>query len=406
MDSIPGPDCGQGNPDISGIGVRLSFYLQNFLLVLLVDRSWEDAPSALWTFTSTSFGLTVAAIVQSQQAQLSFFQAIQVTNLVWLANFGSFLALASYSRHRTIKDEEQKISSWEEPEAAPNRRGDTKPKPNNLVKLGAMTQMFFSMALTLITWARPDIFSNDSGDATDTCDVKYVAFFGANFPARGSGRVLGLTVTCLLLVGYLLVTMHELRTYYTRNKKRAERKKRKEEENMMPVMMPTPAFVITEAPDKVLEVTAQIQEPSLPPSPFLLADSQMGSIRTTQSHGDEPVRERRKPHSSRADDHRSRRANWGTDLDPMLLGLTIFQVIVFTYFIVCTELLLKRNPASDNLDQQWGFGQILALIVVVPSLISVIQAFREHKFGNLHHSKSKGNPRAKSMKRKRRSLSV
>lgn len=96
-------DCkGQSsNPDISGIGVRLSFYLQNFLLgevyrlcmlwchiltlfvVLLVDRSWEDAPSALWTFTSTSCGLTIAAIVQARSQQLSFFQALQVSNLVW-----------------------------------------------------------------------------------------------------------------------------------------------------------------------------------------------------------------------------------------------------------------------------------------------------------------------------------
>lgn len=42
----------------------------------------------------------------------------------------------------------------------------------------------------------------------------------------------------------------------------------------------------------------------------------------------------------------------------MLLGLTIFQIIVFTYFIICTELLLKRNPISDNVDQQWGFGQV------------------------------------------------
>jgi len=93
------------NPDISGVGVRISFYLQTFLLgqfpsslcswvisgltrlflyrllVLLVDRSWEDAPSALWTFIATSFGLTIAAIVEREQ--LSLFQALQVSNLVW-----------------------------------------------------------------------------------------------------------------------------------------------------------------------------------------------------------------------------------------------------------------------------------------------------------------------------------
>ena len=62
---------------ISGL-TRLFLYR---LLVLLVDRSWEDAPSALWTFIATSFGLTIAAIVEREQ--LSLFQALQVSNLVW-----------------------------------------------------------------------------------------------------------------------------------------------------------------------------------------------------------------------------------------------------------------------------------------------------------------------------------
>lgn len=52
-------------------------------VVLLVTRSWEDAPGALWTFVTTSFGLTVAAIVQAKDQQLSLFQALQVSNLVW-----------------------------------------------------------------------------------------------------------------------------------------------------------------------------------------------------------------------------------------------------------------------------------------------------------------------------------
>jgi hypothetical protein len=70
-------DCSaifQYDGDIAGLGVRLSFYLQNFVLgmslfleingpgmvvlsqrpaVLLVDRSYEDAENALWTFIAT-----------------------------------------------------------------------------------------------------------------------------------------------------------------------------------------------------------------------------------------------------------------------------------------------------------------------------------------------------------------
>lgn len=62
---------------------QISFYLQTFLLVLLVDRSWQDAATALWTFIATNFGLVIAAIVN--HTQLTFFQALQVSNLVWCA---------------------------------------------------------------------------------------------------------------------------------------------------------------------------------------------------------------------------------------------------------------------------------------------------------------------------------
>ncbi|KAG5716048.1 hypothetical protein E4T56_gene17128, partial [Termitomyces sp. T112] len=93
------------NPDISGVGVRVSFYLQTFLLVLLVDRSWQNAPIALWTFIATSAGLVLAAIIIRDQ--LTLFQALQVSNLVWLANFGTFFALASYSRQKAASHKEK-----------------------------------------------------------------------------------------------------------------------------------------------------------------------------------------------------------------------------------------------------------------------------------------------------------
>jgi hypothetical protein len=67
--------------------------------VWLVDRSWQDAPNALWTFVTTSFGLTIAAIVQNKQHQLSFFQALQVSNLVWCVAEESLINLIfTYTR--------------------------------------------------------------------------------------------------------------------------------------------------------------------------------------------------------------------------------------------------------------------------------------------------------------------
>lgn len=61
--------------------IDIAFHVCSFRSVLLTDRSWQDAPIALWTFIATSAGLTLAAIVQ--RSQLSLFEALQVSNLVW-----------------------------------------------------------------------------------------------------------------------------------------------------------------------------------------------------------------------------------------------------------------------------------------------------------------------------------
>lgn len=68
-------------------------------IVILANRSWEDAPTVLWTFIATNFGLTIAAIAQASQtgtyqngngtitespSSLTFYEAVEVSNLVWL----------------------------------------------------------------------------------------------------------------------------------------------------------------------------------------------------------------------------------------------------------------------------------------------------------------------------------
>ena len=50
-----------------------------------------------------------------------------------------------------------------------------------------------------------------------------------------------------------------------------------------------------------------------------------------------------------------------TKIDPMFVSITTIHVIVLVYFVVTTELLLKRNPAADNSAGQWGFGQVSSL---------------------------------------------
>ncbi|KAJ7492476.1 hypothetical protein FB451DRAFT_1218434 [Mycena latifolia] len=84
---------------------------------------------------------------------------------------------------------------------------------------------------------------------------------------------------------------------------------------------------------------------------------------------------------------RPRRRRWSYEVDPMLIGIMICQVMVFTYFIVSSELLLSYNGGASASAQQMGFGQILALVVVLPSALSVIGALKAHGLKRLSKRK-------------------
>ncbi|KIM88675.1 hypothetical protein PILCRDRAFT_85227 [Piloderma croceum F 1598] len=345
------------NPDISGV-------------VLLVDRSWEDAPSALWTFIATSFGLTIAALVQAAQSNLTLFQALQVLNLVWLANFGTFLALASYSRRKSGHSHHK----------GKGKRGKLH-KPENYVKFGAMIQTVLSMILTLWLWVHASIFNDECSP-----HVEYV-FFVVKANALGTGRVISLILTSVLTAGYAAVTFHELRAYYRSYRQRKlpqhHRNGTSSAEKNLNISSPTSTLGLTNAlspqpisgveSNRSLSLTASIsnhviEPPAQPPT-------------TTDPKAKKP----------RSKTHRPRKKQWSGNWDPMLLGIAVFQIVVFAYFVVSTELLLQWNPYQND-GNKWGFGQILALIVIIPSALALFSAFSEHGFKRLHKTR-KGKPR-------------
>ncbi|KAJ7722439.1 hypothetical protein DFH07DRAFT_946702 [Mycena maculata] len=166
--------CVEANPDISGLGVRISFYLQTIALVLLAGRSLEEALNSVWTLLGTSFGLTVSALVTAASNQLPLYQAIIVTDLVWLANFAIFMALATYNRH---------------------------PRGSHTVQYVAIGQTYVSMAILLYLWARAEALELEQPTRRGTIFV--VLFFSTS--ATGAGRTVALAMTTLLLVGYTVV---------------------------------------------------------------------------------------------------------------------------------------------------------------------------------------------------------
>jgi len=336
------------NQDISGIGVRVSFYLQTFLLVLLVDRSWQDAPIALWTFIATSFGLTIATIVQHQSnGQLTLLQGLQVSNLIWLANFGTFVALASYSR--------QKAASHKEP--------NIRVTADYNVKFGAMMQTLLSMALTIYMWSTADTFGS-----MPECShrVNYMVF-AIKLPVLGAGKIIGLTASSILTAAYVLISLHELKSYRRSRKERVERP-------ISPLPM-SPRSPKAMSSATFLPAGSNDFPAPITPTAYHTRNQLPQYPTETLSHVPQ-VTHRRRP----------RRRRWSYEVDPMLIGIMICQIMVFTYFIVSSELLLAYNQSGSS-SQQLGFGQILALIVVLPSALSVVGALKEHGLKRLSKRK-------------------
>ena len=57
-------------------------------------------------------------------------------------------------------------------------------------------------------------------------------------------------------------------------------------------------------------------------------------------------------------------ARRASSLDSTLVGIFIFQALIFTYFITCNELYVARNP-TDHEDGVWGFGQVRLFLLLL-----------------------------------------
>ncbi|KAJ3865247.1 hypothetical protein EV359DRAFT_80663 [Lentinula novae-zelandiae] len=343
--------CRISDSDISGIGS--SFYLQSFLLVILVDRS-TDASTSLWTFTAASFGLTIAAVMQYAKQQLSLLEALQVSNLVWqvlhrLANLGIFVALASYSRHK--RNTRQKRGRKKARRAnSGSRRPERGHEWDYGVKTASMVQTILSMALTLYMWAAPENFA--PSQCLDT--LTYVLFVW-RIPVRHSGRIVGLTFSSILTCVYIAITLHE---YWISYRKRKLKSKKKDSPSPPPFSERTIPVPLTLLSIQSSDYKSSLQTSSLSPS--------------------QAIPQIPKPTKS----NRPNRKLW-SNIDPMFVGILIFETIVFLYLIVSNEILLRDNRADTG---EFGFGQILALVVVLPVLLSVIGAFGENGFRPRSHT--------------------
>jgi hypothetical protein len=114
--------CIGGDPDISGIGVRIAIYAQNLLsFVPAVWALWdgqvtmyelESVETQSTTILITAFAILISAMVQARTLGLSNFHASIVLELSWMNNTNAFIYFLLYLQRRSDKDGAKIPPKW------------------------------------------------------------------------------------------------------------------------------------------------------------------------------------------------------------------------------------------------------------------------------------------------------
>jgi hypothetical protein len=115
------------NPDISGIGVRVAIYIQNFLSFIPAFWALQDGKvtrkelriveKQATTILVTAFAILISAIVQAGTFNLSSLHTSIVLNLSWMNNTNVFIYFLLYIHHmsdpkRRDKQVQPRWSTW------------------------------------------------------------------------------------------------------------------------------------------------------------------------------------------------------------------------------------------------------------------------------------------------------
>jgi hypothetical protein len=354
--------------------------------------------------------------------ELSLFQAIQVNNLVWLANTCILLGLAAYSRRRTTHDV--------------------------VLEFGVMIEMLMSSILSLLLWISAPTFKGDSC----TSSTPFI-WFWVQLSATKGVRWVNVTAISIVLFLYTAFSIMEVRTRIQKAKKGILPTTIPKQ---TPIPMPAPGIPacsqptntsinhgvlsppvihvsqasrpasrilesrpMTEMPDEMSELELQqlsrattstnntivenrlqpkVSHSSLAPpgspgsgspgrtSPYTLANSSQSIRSDVSAHTADTsfTRARRSntvatatarrptisvpPSSAPIYVRRGRRNIWrhgdksGTN-NAMFWSVSFFVTLTWTYFVSCNELLVRRYTGGSDDSNRWSFGQVPSTFV-------------------------------------------
>ncbi|KAJ7476766.1 hypothetical protein FB451DRAFT_1243901 [Mycena latifolia] len=302
------------NTDISGIGVRVSFYLQTLFLSCLCARSGDmnEIASALYTLLATNTAMAVTALILGLKPapDISFHDALVVFYLLYLSWVTVCFSLPACAR----------------------LRGNVR-----MLHFFSIIQSYtvFAFAFAMLITAR-------SFGYTPGCNPKAVVVVFRPFSALTSGRIVAWVITVLVVAVYTGILVKD---------------------HMPPAKKLVPQWIQK-------RVTKQVPatEPDLPmASPEVVPPPQSapGGIVS----GKVQYRARQPP---------DRPMEYDLQIAWHLVIEIVVVLILWGLTVMNTELLIRWNKfPPSNSASSWQFGQVLPMFLVVLPLANLINAFRD-----------------------------
>ncbi|KAH9919156.1 uncharacterized protein BXZ73DRAFT_92098 [Epithele typhae] len=202
------------NPDLSGIGVRVAFYLQSFLNTLLVIFSRTDSVPSTWAATLLTGALVIAAIVQKVNGTITLHHAILTMNFATISCIGSLAVAPTLSIWRLTPKEyyKQQLSRdvLEDDDADAQQRmigqaveeitvrhrkriARAQSRQRVILALALLTQVVLQWAWGIVLFVSPSYSQRNCSGET-----RLVFFVAATFTAQDLNDHMGIWVTWLL----------------------------------------------------------------------------------------------------------------------------------------------------------------------------------------------------------------
>ncbi|KAJ7440924.1 hypothetical protein B0H11DRAFT_2292589 [Mycena galericulata] len=321
------------NTDISGIGVRVSFYLQALLLscLSLRSKSLDEIKGALYTLLATNTAMAVTALILGfvPTPEISLHDALVVLYLLflsWVTVCFSMTACAGPT----------------DPAA------DSSGKSRARIKITVLHLFSIIQSYTIFAFVLAVLVTAKTFGSSPECNVQAVVVLFRPFSALKSGRIVCWVLSALVVVIYTAILIWDyippVEKYVRRIKTRVTQRVPATDPELPTVSLDAahetppqedgPGMAPRRAPTRAPPIAQFFPRPASPESEY-----------------DVPI--------------------------PWELVIKIFLVLfVWSLTVMNIELLIRWNNFAPSGQSPWQFGQVLPLFLIVLPLVSLVNAFR------------------------------